>query len=100
MVLHIVNKSPFERNSLQSCLKTLAAESSILMIEDGVYGALAGSRFEGDIKAVMDRAKVYALEPDLAARGVADRLIDGITTVDYAGFVDLVEKHTVTQSWL
>ena len=45
--------------------------------------------------------KVYVLGPDLTARGIADvRIIDGITVVDYPGFVDLVTTHERTQSWL
>ena len=30
----------------------------------------------------------------------ADRLIDGVTAVDYGGFVDLVASHPNCQSWL
>jgi tRNA 2-thiouridine synthesizing protein B len=29
-----------------------------------------------------------------------DRVIDGVTLVDYAGFVDLVENHDKVQAWL
>jgi len=27
-------------------------------------------------------------------------VIDGVTTIDYAGFVDLVAEHNACQSWL
>jgi tRNA 2-thiouridine synthesizing protein B len=44
---------------------------------------------------------VYVLGGDLAARGLSeDRMIDGIKTVDYAGFVDLTVENETTQSWL
>lgn len=44
--------------------------------------------------------KVYALEPDLQARGIQkERLIPGVETVDYDGFVGLVEKYDVVP-WL
>ena len=39
-MLHTVNKSPFEKNSLETCLRLAEDNSSILLIEDGVYGAL------------------------------------------------------------
>ena len=52
------------------------------------------------IAPALRQLKVIALQPDLAARGVAGRLVDGITTVDYAGFVDLVATHPNNQSWL
>jgi tRNA 2-thiouridine synthesizing protein B len=34
------------------------------------------------------------------ARGMTGKLIDGVTLTDYAGFVDLVEKHNTSHSWL
>ena len=43
-MLHIVNKSPFTTTSLESCLRVAKPGATILLIEDGVYGALDGSR--------------------------------------------------------
>jgi tRNA 2-thiouridine synthesizing protein B len=98
-MLNIVNKSPLDRNTLQSCLDA-ATGGAILLIEDGVYAATKGNAFEGKLKAAMGQYKIYALAPDLEARGVADRVMDGITAVDYAGFVDLVAEYKTNQSWL
>jgi tRNA 2-thiouridine synthesizing protein B len=98
-MLHIVNKSPSERNTLDSVLR-IAQSGSLLLIEDGVYAATRGNAAEARLTAAMARLKVYALLPDLEARAVADRLIDGVTSVDYAGFVDLVAEHPSCQSWL
>jgi tRNA 2-thiouridine synthesizing protein B len=99
-MLHIVNKSPFERNSLESCLRMATKGSAVLLIEDGVYGATKGSSVEGTIQGAMANLKVYALDADLQARGMADRVLDGITVVDYGGFVDLVAEQSNCQSWL
>ncbi len=44
--------------------------------------------------------QVYALKPDLEARGMHDAVIDGVKLVDYGGFVDLVAEHHAVQSWL
>ena len=99
-MLHIVNKSPFERNSLESCLRLASKGSAVLLIEDGVYGATKGSNVEGKVQGAMADLKVYALDADLQARGMADRVLDGVTVVDYGGFVDLVAEHTNCQSWL
>ena len=53
------------------------------------------------VAGALKSAKVCVLGPDLAARGVKpDQVIDGITVVDYAGFVDLVTSHDRTQAWL
>ena len=98
-MLHIVNKSPSERNTLESVLR-IAQSGSLLLIEDGVYAATRGNAAEARLRAAMARLKVYALLPDLEARAVADRVIDGVTPVDYAGFVDLVAEHPNCQSWL
>lgn len=100
MLLHTVNKSPFLNTALAGCLRTSKDGSSILLIEDGVYGALKGTEASSMIENAMKTRKVYALGPDLKARGVSDKVIDGIEVVDYAGFVDLATKHDAVQSWL
>lgn len=99
-MLHIVNKSPLERNAFDSCLRVATDGDALLLIEDAVYAATAGAAVEAKVKAAMGRMKVYALGPDLEARGFADRLVDGIQVVDYGGFVDLVAEHPRTESWL
>ena len=98
-MLNIVNKSPLERNSLDACLR-IAAPGALLLIEDAVYAAIRGTAVEASVKAALSRFRVYALLPDLEARAVADRVIDGVTTIDYGGFVDLVAEHNACQSWL
>ncbi len=100
-MLHLLNKSPFERNALQSCLRLARAGSSILFIEDGVYAAMAETTHAGTVCERTGDLSFYVLGPDVSARGLDDCiLIDGINMVDYAGFVDLVVEHDVTQSWL
>ncbi len=100
-MLHIVNKSPFERNALDSCLRLAADGSSVLLIEDGVYAALAKASQADKITGRMESLSFYVLGPDLAARGLNDMtLIDGVETIDYEGFVDLVADKDATQSWL
>jgi tRNA 2-thiouridine synthesizing protein B len=48
----------------------------------------------------LKRIAIYALKPDLEARGMQDRVLDGVRLVDYAGFVDLVVEHNAVHSWL
>lgn len=99
-MLHTVNKSPTERNALESCLKYLKKGSAVLLIEDGVYGALKGTTTTKMVEQTLKNFPVYALYPDIEARGMQDRVIDGIKLVDYSGFVDLVAEHTTVQAWL
>ena len=98
-MLHIVNKSPLERNALDSCLSA-AQGGALLLTEDAVYAATRGNAAAGKITAAMAGMKVYVLGPDLDARGMTDRLLDGVTSVDYGGFVDLVAEYPTNQSWL
>ncbi len=98
-MLHIINKSPLERNALDSCLR-VAREGSILLIEDAVYAATRGHAASAKLAEASSRLKIYALLPDLEARGVSDRVLEGVETVDYGGFVDLVAAHPNCQSWL
>ena len=99
-MLHTVNKSPTERNALESCLKYLKKGSAVLLIEDGVYGALKGTATTKMVEQALKSFPIYALYPDIEARGMQDRVIDGIKLVDYSGFVDLVAEHTTVQAWL
>ena len=98
-MLNIVNKSPLERNALDACLR-IAAPGALLLIEDGVYAAVRGTTAASRVAEALARFRVYALLPDLEARAVADRVIVGVTTIDYGGFVDLVAEHNACQSWL
>ena len=73
----------------------------MLLIEDGVLGALKGTIVSDDIWSKCVDLQFYVLGPDAAARGLTkERMIDGINIVDYAGFVDLAEKHKSSQAWL
>lgn len=100
-ILHTVNKSPFERGSLDTCLKFASDSSAVLLIEDGVYAALQGTVAESAIQDALGRLSVYVLGPDLKARGFSeDRLIEGIRVVDYGGFVDLAVENDKVQAWL
>lgn len=98
-MLHIINKSPLASSTLESCLR-MAGSGDILLIEDAVYAATSGNAFESRLREAMGRFKVYVLQPDLEARGLADRLVDGVTTVDHGGFVDLTVSNSACQSWL
>lgn len=100
-MLHTVNKSPFEKSALQSCIEHARAGDAILLIEDGVYGVVADTAIADSIAARNGEVSFYALSPDLAARGLEKaKLIEGVSVVDYGGFVELVTEHPVTQAWL
>jgi tRNA 2-thiouridine synthesizing protein B len=100
-VLHIVNKSPYDRNSLDTCLCLALPGSAILLIEDGVYAARKPSSAADKLKQALENHPLFALQADLQARGLAvESLVDGVQLVDYDGFVKLTTEYDRTQSWL
>lgn len=97
--LNIVNKSPFEKRTLEQCLSRISADDSVLLIEDATVVAVSGTAYAELLNSC--NKKLYVLSPDLAARGLADNeLLGGMTQVDYGGFVDLVTEHDRVHSWL
>ncbi len=100
-VLHIVNKSPYDRNSLDTCLRLAKADSTILLIEDGVYATLNNAAASDSVRQALGKHQIYALESDLQARGVnPENMINGIAVIDYDGFVKLTTENDKLQSWL
>jgi len=99
-MLHTVNKSPFEHSTLESCLRFAGQGSAVLLIEDGVYAAARDTAVSEQMREALKRVAIYALKPDVEARGMQGRVMDGVRLVDYEGFVDLVVEHNAVQSWI
>lgn len=100
-MLHTINKSPFEKNSLDTCLRLASSGSAILLIEDAVYAAVNRTSVSEKLQDATKKFSVYVLGPDLKSRGMdPDTVIKGVEIVDYAGFVDLASEHQQVQTWL
>lgn len=99
-MLHTVNKSPFDHNTFETCLKFARPGSAVLLIEDGVYAAARDTAVSKEVQEALKSVSIYALKPDVEARGMQNRVMDGVRLVDYGGFVDLVVEHNAVQSWL
>lgn len=100
-MLHTVNKSPLASRTLEQCLAHVRPGGAVLLIEDGVYGATVGTAVGARVAQSVAQFPVYVLGPDLEARGFSGKdVVEGVATVDYAGFVKLVTEHEVVQSWL
>ena len=96
MILHTVNKSS---DCLVRCLSMTSEGDAILLIEDGVYAAMNNSRNEAlwhDDHAGFTR---YALESDLAARGISDKMLPGIEVINWQQFVSLATTCDKVVSW-
>ena len=100
-MLHTINKSPFEKNTLETCLRLADDGAAILYIEDGVYSVVKNTKFEQLISDKIPKIKMYVLEPDLKARGLdKSSLITNIEVIDYQGFVKLAVENEKIQNWL
>ena len=100
-MLHTVNRSPFEKSSLESALRLAKPGSALLLLEDAVYAAVKGTVLEERMREAARRLRVHVLGPDLQARGLEEgALIEGIGVVDYGGFVDLVVENDKVQAWV
>jgi len=99
--LNIVNKSPFEKRSLDQCLSRISEGDGLLLIEDAVLAAVNGTIFQQKLLESGKNNRLFVLQPDLAARGFENgKLVDGFKSVDYKGFVALVTEHDRVHSWL
>lgn len=95
MILHTVNKSPSAHSTLKECLFSAQCGDSILLIEDGVYGATAAFA-----PLMRDDLKYFVLKDDLIARGLTPEALANIwTSVSYSGFVELTESADSVCSW-
>ena len=97
-MLHTINQSPFGSDSLNTVLRFVQPGDPILFLQDGVYAVQSGNRFAERLPGIQQSNPVYALEPDLMARGI-ENPEKGVKLIDYSGFVDLVEEHPVS-NWL
>jgi tRNA 2-thiouridine synthesizing protein B len=100
-MLHTVNKSPLDRTALKSCIRLAAKGSAVLLIEDGIYGAIKNAEYSSMVANAVGDLNFYVMGPDLKARGISeDKIIDGIKVVGYGDFVDLVTTYDTSQAWL
>ncbi len=98
IVLHIVNKSPSQSDTLDSCIRRAEPGSAILLIEDAVYALLTLEELNTKYKK-LKQIKIYALAEDVSARGLRQWSADQIELIDYAGFVELTEHYASSMSW-
>lgn len=97
-MLFLINNASIGCDSLDSMSQVCPKGSPILFYEDGVFACKANTILVGKITSLLQDHVVYALIEDVKARGI-EPLIEGVNTVDYNGFVELVENHDVVP-WL
>jgi tRNA 2-thiouridine synthesizing protein B len=88
--LHTVN-SP---DLLELCFQAAEYGDTLLLIEDGVYGAQ-----QAYIDKMPAGITVYALQCDLEARGFTDRIGEQVTAAEVSDFVSLCCEHGKIINW-
>lgn len=100
MTLHTYNKSPDAGElRLKACLRILASGDSLLFLEDGVYAALQMGKGTEFRNMIPDGVALYALAPDLAARGISAKIPVDFSHIDYSDFVRLCLTHARVVNW-
>lgn len=97
-MLHTVNKN-HPTPALASCLRVAVAGSTVLLIENGVYNAVAQSPGARLLKAAMPHLSIRLLMADVMARGLAGRIIEGCDIITDIEFVELAASHSKTLAW-
>ena len=93
-MLHILNKPPHSE-AAQQLLLMAGGDDVIVLIEAGVLALL-----DGEWQGFRQCQAVYTLSEDVLARGLQQAAVQqGISMIDYSGFVALTEKHTQSITW-
>ncbi|MCC5883703.1 MAG: sulfurtransferase complex subunit TusB [Halomonas sp.] len=95
MILHILNRPPSTSLVYREALAAMGSTDRLLLIEDGVLGALTSQ--VRHFQQVGDR--LFALREDLVARGLDGQCDASVQVVDVDGFVTLTEEADKTVSW-
>jgi tRNA 2-thiouridine synthesizing protein B len=85
---------------MASCLRVLASKQSVLLIEDAVYALLPGSTALSNISLLPDEVRMYVLDADMQARGLAlDDLPKRIEPINYDRMVEICAQSSKVLSW-
>ena len=83
MIVHTINKP----DSWPSCNELFTQDDELVLLEDGVYLAL-------------DKvSKACAIQADVEARGLLDRVPGSIRLIDYTDFVRLCTQAEKVCAW-
>lgn len=95
-MLYTLLHSPWQCD-LDSLLLLLKDGDDLLLLQDGVTAALAGSQML--TKLSTSPATLWVLLEDVAARGLAEQISTKVARLDYTGFVAMTAKHQQQVAW-
>ncbi|GLY63226.1 protein TusB [Pectobacterium carotovorum subsp. carotovorum] len=95
-MLHTLSCSPYHAD-LDTLLRGLDKGDALVLLQDGIIAALAGGNI---IHRLLDSAvPLYALRPDVIARGITEQISNNVTLIDYNQFVQLTVEHPQQLAW-
>jgi tRNA 2-thiouridine synthesizing protein B len=94
VILHTLNATP-SSSAFDDCLKVIQSGDAVVLMGDGVYGVLEGSKAYSKLQA--RGAELYLLASDALAAGVTPP--SGVVSIDMDGLVILTEKFPRQQAW-
>lgn len=95
-MLHTLHRSPFVTDMV-TLLSLLVPEDDLLLLQDGVIGALKNGQWLEPLLAT--KARIVVLQEDAIARGLVDQLSPRVAQITYSGFVELAVKHPQQMAW-
>lgn len=93
MILHIVQHSAAQDNTLATCLRYLQTQDTVMLIGDGVNSLLL-AKWRNELA----KLNLCLLEQDVIARGLQQRLSD-YRQLSQAEFVELTLTHAKVITW-
>lgn len=99
MILNILNKNSRSGSCFEDCLSQLGEGDALLLIEDGVLAALDIAYNQQWLQRCPENVTLYVLRDDLLARGLETAVSPRFQAIGYDGFVELVERYKLSQSW-
>ncbi|MGL5757567.1 sulfurtransferase complex subunit TusB [Plesiomonas sp.] len=95
-MLYTISHSPYQQNILPQLQALVTESDAILLWEDGVIAGLDGT--ESVEQLLQMRVKIYALQSDCLARGIASRLHPLIELINDEVWVQLTEQNPTQYS--
>ncbi|MEQ0583930.1 sulfurtransferase complex subunit TusB [Pantoea dispersa] len=95
-MLYTLLHSPWQCD-FDSLLLLLQEGDDVLLLQDGVTAALAGSQMLQQLLA--SPATLWVLEEDVMARGLTAQISTNVSRLNYTGFVTLTTKHPQQVAW-
>ncbi|MBP6121515.1 MULTISPECIES: sulfurtransferase complex subunit TusB [Providencia] len=89
-MLYTIAKSPFNCD-FPVLLRLITNQDAVLLIQDGVIVAIDQSKYLNELQNT--GVQIYALEADIIARGLQNKISEAVSLVTYQGFVRLTEAH-------